>query len=267
MGSGTATQILHAHVYAPLTIDDDILRQLPPIVVEIMRRSLAKRPEDRYQDAGALAKNLAVAAGRPLAIPAVDPGQAADATATLTLSAMPATSPAPLPRSTSILVPASEPISDSVMQGKTALHGATPRPAPVEPQSRLQRLEHFNWIGYGLAVLAAMIIVIGGTLLAANLLSRPSTESAGQGPPSLDSGKPPAQGDNPGADGSAALALAAPSPTPTSLPPKQPMPTNTTLPSPAVLEAPPTPVASPLPEQVLDATSTATPLPRVSLAR
>ncbi|MEZ4558332.1 MAG: serine/threonine-protein kinase [Caldilineaceae bacterium] len=47
--TGTTTQILHAHVYAPLTIDDDTLRQLPPIVVDIMRHSLAKRPRIAIQ--------------------------------------------------------------------------------------------------------------------------------------------------------------------------------------------------------------------------
>ncbi|MEZ4716311.1 MAG: hypothetical protein R2851_09510 [Caldilineaceae bacterium] len=42
-----------------MTIDDDTLRQLPPIVVDIMRHSLAKRPEDRYPDASAMADELA----------------------------------------------------------------------------------------------------------------------------------------------------------------------------------------------------------------
>ena len=87
--SGTTTQILHAHVYAPLTIDNEILRQLPPNVVDIMRRGLAKAPEDRYADADALADELARAAGRRVPPPSNVAGQgdpSTNATATLTLS-------------------------------------------------------------------------------------------------------------------------------------------------------------------------------------
>ncbi|MCB0640543.1 MAG: serine/threonine protein kinase, partial [Phaeodactylibacter sp.] len=45
--AGTTTQILHAHVYEPLTIDEATYRQLSPLMVEVLQRSLAKRPEDR----------------------------------------------------------------------------------------------------------------------------------------------------------------------------------------------------------------------------
>ena len=54
--SGSTTQILHAHVYEPLTIDDDVLRQLPYSVVNLLQRSLAKKPEDRYAIAAQMAR-------------------------------------------------------------------------------------------------------------------------------------------------------------------------------------------------------------------
>src|SRR5207244_1622370 len=64
--SGSTTQILHAHVYEPLTIDDDVLLQLPYSVVNLLQRSLAKKPEDRYASAAQMGEELARAAGRPL---------------------------------------------------------------------------------------------------------------------------------------------------------------------------------------------------------
>jgi serine/threonine-protein kinase len=102
--SGSTTQILHAHVYDPLVIEDSVLRLLPPIMVEILQRSMAKRPEDRYPTADALADALALAAGRMLP-PASSPA-AEGSTATLTLSSLPATPPpASITPSATVLVP------------------------------------------------------------------------------------------------------------------------------------------------------------------
>ncbi len=63
--TGTTTQILYAHVYDPLTIPDAALRLLSPLMVEILRRSMAKEPADRYLGAGELAADLAVGASGP----------------------------------------------------------------------------------------------------------------------------------------------------------------------------------------------------------
>ena len=60
--SGSMTQVLHAHVYAPVVIDEAAMARLSPQVVEILRRSLGKAPEDRYASADALADALAAAA-------------------------------------------------------------------------------------------------------------------------------------------------------------------------------------------------------------
>ena len=72
--TGTTTQILYAHVYDPVTIPDDILRTLSPILVEILRKTLAKDPAARYASAEQMADDLLIAAGRPLSIiDAIDP--------------------------------------------------------------------------------------------------------------------------------------------------------------------------------------------------
>ena len=63
--TGTTTQILYSHVYDPLTIPDDALRLLSPLIVEILRRSMAKNPDDRYAGAAELAADLGVGAGGP----------------------------------------------------------------------------------------------------------------------------------------------------------------------------------------------------------
>lgn len=67
--TGTTTQILYAHVYDSLTIPDDVLRLLSPLMVEILRRSMAKDPADRYASAGELAADLGVGAGGPARSP------------------------------------------------------------------------------------------------------------------------------------------------------------------------------------------------------
>ena len=100
--TGTTTQILHAHVYEPLTIDEALYRQLSPQMIEVLQRSLAKRPEDRYASADEMADALALAAGRTLR----RGDEPTEATATLTMAALPTFAPAAEAASTTVLVPA-----------------------------------------------------------------------------------------------------------------------------------------------------------------
>jgi len=60
---GNTPQILHAHVYEPLKIEDDIYRRLSPLVVEILQNGMAKEPGERYSNAYEFAEALASAAG------------------------------------------------------------------------------------------------------------------------------------------------------------------------------------------------------------
>lgn len=60
---GSTTQVLHAHVYDALAIPEQSMRSLPPLVVEILQRTMAKDPADRYSDANVLADGLARTAG------------------------------------------------------------------------------------------------------------------------------------------------------------------------------------------------------------
>jgi len=104
--SGTTTQILHAQVYEPLVIEDSVLRTLPPPLVDVLRYSMAKRPEERYATADLMADALALVAGR-VPPPGAAPGGALGdgSTATLTLSALPVTPPPPSGTSATVLIP------------------------------------------------------------------------------------------------------------------------------------------------------------------
>jgi eukaryotic-like serine/threonine-protein kinase len=101
---GSATQILHAQVYEPVVLDDTMAQRLPPLVMEILRRSLAKAPDERYQVASELADQLAMVAadiGRSQkALPAYD----ATTTATMTLDQAPLLTDS-APSAVQVLVP------------------------------------------------------------------------------------------------------------------------------------------------------------------
>lgn len=60
---GTTTQILYSHVYDPVTIPEEVLRTFSPLLVDVLRRSLGKDPEDRYATAAEMADALALCAG------------------------------------------------------------------------------------------------------------------------------------------------------------------------------------------------------------
>jgi len=134
--AGTTTQILHAHVYEPLTIDEATYRQLSPLMVEVLQRSLAKRPEDRYQTAAEMADALVLAAGRT---PLRDDESGGEVTATLTMTALPLASAAVESASTTVLVPApggvlpARPANPLVRPGTTAAGGHAP---PATPPTR-----------------------------------------------------------------------------------------------------------------------------------
>jgi eukaryotic-like serine/threonine-protein kinase len=103
--TGSMTQILHAHVYDPLTVPDALLAILPRSVVEILRRSLAKDPAERYANAGEMANALALAAGRsPLVETEGD--EIDNVTTTMTLASLPVTPQRTTPRTETVLVPA-----------------------------------------------------------------------------------------------------------------------------------------------------------------
>ena len=273
--AGTTTQILHAHVYEPLTIDDSVLRLLPPILVEILQRSMAKRPEDRYADADALADALAIAAGRIAPRPGSTTGET---TATLTLAALPVVAPAPAPRPATVLVPGIGEATGGVLVTAEPATRTSPllRPAPAsrttntavaaagpstdaapllpvgEARTLGTRLERLNWPGIALSAvmgLLAVVLLVSFGIQGPGLLGR----LTGGATPTPTAGLVSQLGGTPGLLGGTAITPTA-SATATPMPVVVP-PTATATATATPTAPPPPPTATPLPPP------TATPVP------
>ncbi|HXF62345.1 MAG TPA: serine/threonine-protein kinase [Caldilineaceae bacterium] len=143
--TGSTTQVLHAQVYDPVVIEDGLLRQLSPLVIRLLQRSLAKAPEDRYADAGQMAADLAEAAQRMPPASRRQVSEATAATATLTL--------------TSAVVPpppsASSPVTVLVAGSGTSAPASAPAPSAPPPYPRVRRWT--QWGGMAAAVLLAAL--------------------------------------------------------------------------------------------------------------
>ncbi|RME56667.1 MAG: serine/threonine protein kinase [Caldilineae bacterium] len=257
--TGSTTQILHAHVYEPVTIPDPILAQLPPLVVEILQRTLAKDPAERYATARDLAQALARATGRQPSTP--DQTFDEEPTSTLTLASLPVPPPPPPPQS--VLVPSSRDL--------TSVAAPLPRqrglPAPAAEARRLVGRERWwpAWLvsGVGLVILAVLVgVLVRAAPLRVGTAPVPPGPTIVIGEPTLvipaASGPqetPPAP--SPPATQASDVALpTTPAPSPTAPPTQTPAPTAapvlaaTTTPEPTQAPAPtatPEPPPSPTP--------------------
>lgn len=156
--TGTVTQILHAHVYEPLAIDVDTLQRLPPLLVQILQRSLAKNPEERYATAGDMADALAAAAGRER--PALG-ASATEATATLSVASTPSALLPPPPTKT-ILVPGATPSSAEVtpLQEQPRVRMASASVETLDEGDGGAREERFYRLAWAFLPVALSILVI-----------------------------------------------------------------------------------------------------------
>ncbi|MEZ4634929.1 MAG: hypothetical protein R2856_08150 [Caldilineaceae bacterium] len=169
--TGTMTQILHAHVYDPITVPDDVLTTLPPMVVEILRHTLAKDPNQRYASAVDLANAFALAAGRaPIVEEAGD--ENGEVTSTMTLASLP-TTPAPVtPRTETVLVPAPQRGNTTINRPVTAPAApASPPASATQAQPRRQPTLR-NRLLLAAAGLASVVLLFFVAISAANLVPR-----------------------------------------------------------------------------------------------
>ena len=155
--AGSTTQILHAHVYAPLSLPNDLLASLPPELIDVLRRSLAKEPENRFATAGEMADALTAVAGRILS----QENSLAEQTSTLTLVSLTSVG-LPPPRqitTDTVIVPAGDDREDTALP--PADRAAPPRAAPHEqvlpPPSTRSR--------------PALVVAVAGTLLVVALVA------------------------------------------------------------------------------------------------
>lgn len=172
--SGSTTQILHAHVYDPLLIPETVLATLPAAAVEILQRSLAKAPADRFASASAMAAAL-----EQLVPPPPDPPAIAESTATM--PALPAVRPAVAMQ---VLVPAPNartPEANPPAPPEVVVRtppAVTPVAAPMTPMaSTASAPERRRWLGATLGVLLSALLIGGAawavlSMLPADLLGR-----------------------------------------------------------------------------------------------
>ena len=126
--TGTTTQILHAHVYASLSVPDDLLASLPPELVEALRRSLAKNPDERYAYARDMADDLTAIAGRIATLES----SLAEQTSTLTFVSLPPVELPPTPsQSTETVI---------VAGAETRLDGSASQDIPPHRSRELEAL-------------------------------------------------------------------------------------------------------------------------------
>ncbi|MEZ4663626.1 MAG: serine/threonine-protein kinase [Caldilineaceae bacterium] len=264
--SGTTTQILHAHVYEPLIIEDGILRLLPPLVVDILQRSLSKQPADRYASAQEMAQAMIVVSGRPLAEQNDFPLTAArdaskESTGTITLSLPQTSGNEGAATSVTVLIPGSnnEPVAPPPpppqTKTATALHPAASSTSAnsvinaqsIRARSRsfAERIEHFNWAG--LAVLA--VGTLAAAFVVAYLFNRISGVRMDGAATVTPTARPTAFTSTP----SGAGILAA---TPTPIPSNTPIPTPTVTP---VDTSTPTSTLTPTPPPTFTPTWTSAP--------
>ena len=152
--NGTTTQILHAHVYAPLSLPNDLLASLPPELIDVLRRSLAKDPAERYAAAGEMAADLTAIANRILS----QESSLAEQTSTLTLVSLTSVGlPPPLAHTTdTVIVPAGE------SQPETSL----PPVMPASPRSE-ERPVHAGLTGLTRSRARLVATVLGSLLMLA----------------------------------------------------------------------------------------------------
>jgi serine/threonine-protein kinase len=239
---GSTTQILHAHVYEPLTIPDEFAAGLPPVILEILQRALAKHPDERYPDVALFADDLALVGNSGAERP-VDPP-------TATMPALPSL-PRPTAERLQVLVPApggrgsgrvgSPPLRPSP-PGREEAVPPYRSPAPARRQRRPR-----NWAGLLLGSLSALLLIVMGILILRTVLpvdrllvqwfapAPVPTDLAPTGPalatpaPNLTNQTPPAVAVEPAAT---ATEVAVTAPTP---------PASTPAPTPGPPPTPPTP--------------------------
>lgn len=163
---GSTTQILHAHVYDPVMIPEDVARALPAPVLALLMRSMMKEPGQRYATMGGMAEAL----GRCAALPVTDrerqDGSETD-DSTMTMATLPVT---PLIHSTAarILVPAAptspRPVGAVPLRPAPSATEVRPvHPAPARPQRGRLPSGGVGATAVG-GALVVLLLILGATL-------------------------------------------------------------------------------------------------------
>ena len=184
--TGTTTQILHAHVYSSLSLPDDLLASLPSELVDVLRRSLAKTPQERFAFAKDMADDLTAISDSILS----QESSLAEQTSTLTLVSLPSVQlPPSLPHTTdTVIIPGPE----------SRLERSAAQDIPPEPP-KVQGSQHAKPTVSKRSSGRLIVTILGSVLVLALLAIGPAARNALQGnessantvSPSSDAAAPP----------------------------------------------------------------------------
>lgn len=204
--AGSTTQILHAHVYDPLLIPDDVAATLPAALERILKLAMAKEPAQRYPQVELMAADLLAAADVPLP-PAARPAEVFDPT--MTMASLPVTTsrsggtsrilvpaPAPTPRTAP-----PKPLPRTPFAGNGAQR---PIPVAVEPRPipKRKRSNRNGWVMMALGLTFVLLVGIA-TVILVNSMVPPVHSQAGN--PTATGEVATGQGNVPQAAGGAIL--------------------------------------------------------------
>ncbi|MEZ4673264.1 MAG: serine/threonine-protein kinase [Caldilineaceae bacterium] len=127
--TGTTVQILHAHVYDSVTITEEAQRTLAQRHIQILQRSLAKDPNQRYQSALEMAADLA--RGIDPKADKLTADEREDGT-TLTLELVTVGRPQPTTGNINVLVPANGIDDTNALNNGSSHKGSIPATAPSQ---------------------------------------------------------------------------------------------------------------------------------------
>ncbi len=224
----TPFAIIMKHINDPLPMPRVMNPQLPEGVERVILKALSKNPDDRYQSAGEMAADLRKVVG-------VGPEQ--------TLSAMPVTTIAPLPRVPEVAVP-QMPVGAPARQASSTVSGSPPAQSAPRKVAGLPVLP--------LAIIAGVLVVICMVIVAViSTKSLTTTQVRQEAQQSYINATETAL---------AATMAAQNLPTPTPLPTLTPEPTLTPVPSPTATETTVSTVAPTSTERVVVVTSTPEPV-------
>ena len=166
--TGTTTQILHAHVYSSLSLPDDLLASLPSELVDMLRRSLAKTPQERFVFAKDMADDLTAISDRILS----QESSLAEQTSTLTLVSLPSVQlPPSLPHTTdTVIIPGAE----------SRLERSAAQDIPPEPP-KVQGAQHAEPTVSKRSRARLIATILGSVLVLALLAIGPAARNALQG--------------------------------------------------------------------------------------
>jgi serine/threonine-protein kinase len=166
--TGTTTQILHAHVYSSLSLPDDLLASLPSELVDVLRRSLAKTPQERFAFAKDMADDLTAISDSILS----QENSLAEQTSTLTLVSLPSVQlPPSLPHTTdTVIIPGPE----------SRLERSAAQDIPPEPP-KVQGSQHAKSTVSKRSSGRLIVTILGSVLVLALLAIGPAARNALQG--------------------------------------------------------------------------------------